>query len=318
MIYHFSKTIYLSRAKYKHPLPIRTQLGWGERLVLEVRAVFNVNRYRRFLGAVSPSITRTPKCNVQLPVKPLQKPPVYSHNFARGNQVAKQTSPLTNMPKRAASTTVVKRSKTSTMTKKKYPMYRPVKVFVGKQAVPKQWFNQHRYVELQNVTLSAGIGKYIFSANGMYDPNISGTGHSPLFYDQMTAMYNHYTVLSSKVSVEIVYNGILAAALYCDDDTSTQSSVNTAAEMPDAVSTLNNGAVNKFPILYQSFNAANTYGPNPQAQDSLQGTITANPSEQLYYVLVLYDSTGPNTTVQTFWKVEYNVVWDEVVTVAQS
>lgn len=224
------------------------------------------------------------------------------------------------MPKRASSstTTVAKKSKTSYMIRKKLPIYRPVKVNLGRQAIPKQLFNTVRYVELVNVTLASGIGKYIFSANALYDPNVSGTGHSPLYFDQLTGMYNHYTVLSSKVSVEICYNGILGASLYCDDDTSTQSSVNTAAEMPGAVSTLTNGAVNKFPVLKQSFNAAATFGPNPQAQDSLQGNATTNPTEQIYYVLVLYDSSGPNTTLQTFWKVEYNVVWDEYVTVTQS
>lgn len=46
----------------------------------------------------------------------------------------------------------------------------------------------------------AGYAEYTYGANCLYDPNISGTGHQPLGFDQMMAFYSRYRVLSSKFS----------------------------------------------------------------------------------------------------------------------
>lgn len=47
----------------------------------------------------------------------------------------------------------------------------------------------------------SGMAWYNFSANGLYDPNITGTGHQPLGFDQMMLMYDHYTVIGAKITV---------------------------------------------------------------------------------------------------------------------
>ncbi len=45
-------------------------------------------------------------------------------------------------------------------------------------------------------------GTYVFAANGLYDPDITGTGHQPMGFDQMMLFYYHYTVLYSKITVK--------------------------------------------------------------------------------------------------------------------
>jgi len=47
----------------------------------------------------------------------------------------------------------------------------------------------------------SGFAIYEFAANGMYDPNITGTGHQPSGFDQMMTLYNHYTVTKSIITV---------------------------------------------------------------------------------------------------------------------
>lgn len=42
---------------------------------------------------------------------------------------------------------------------------------------------------------------HVFSANGMYDPDVTGTGHQPYGFDQYMAQYDHYTVIGSKCTV---------------------------------------------------------------------------------------------------------------------
>lgn len=56
-------------------------------------------------------------------------------------------------------------------------------------------------------TLNPGAGGsisvHVFSANGMYDPDVSGSGHQPRGFDQYMAMYDHYCVIGSKITVMV-------------------------------------------------------------------------------------------------------------------
>lgn len=65
------------------------------------------------------------------------------------------------------------------------------------------------YVE-QVITLNPGIGGipvfHHFSANGLYDPNVTGGGHQPLGFDQVMPMYDHYTVIGSKITITAFNN----------------------------------------------------------------------------------------------------------------
>lgn len=56
-----------------------------------------------------------------------------------------------------------------------------------------------RYAEQFNINPpGSGPVAYTFSANGLFDPNITGIGHQPRGFDQLMALYNHYQVIESK------------------------------------------------------------------------------------------------------------------------
>ena len=59
-----------------------------------------------------------------------------------------------------------------------------------------------------SLTGTAGvISQYVFSANGVYDPNITSTGHQPLGFDTMMLYYEQYTVIESRITVTACGNG---------------------------------------------------------------------------------------------------------------
>lgn len=35
----------------------------------------------------------------------------------------------------------------------------------------------------------------------MYDPDLTGFGHQPYFFDQLTDIYSHYVVIGSKIKI---------------------------------------------------------------------------------------------------------------------
>jgi len=47
---------------------------------------------------------------------------------------------------------------------------------------------------------SAGV-TYVFRLNSLYDPDLTGTGHQPYQYDQLTAIYSRYLVKSAFVDL---------------------------------------------------------------------------------------------------------------------
>ena len=43
---------------------------------------------------------------------------------------------------------------------------------------------------------------YVLSANGLFDPNITGTGHQPRGFDQYMGLYTYYVVVASRITVQ--------------------------------------------------------------------------------------------------------------------
>lgn len=52
-----------------------------------------------------------------------------------------------------------------------------------------------------NPSFGAPTSVYYFRCCSAYDPDATGVGHQPMGYDQLTAMYQKYTVLKSKIYV---------------------------------------------------------------------------------------------------------------------
>jgi len=57
-----------------------------------------------------------------------------------------------------------------------------------------------------NPTASA-IWKNQFRANSVYDPDLTGTGHQPLGFDQWSPFYKHYKVLGAKITATVQNQG---------------------------------------------------------------------------------------------------------------
>lgn len=191
---------------------------------------------------------------------------------------------------------------------------------------PKRILMTHRYCESVALTSTAGvINKYQFSCNGMYDPNITSTGHQPYYFDEMTNLYNHYTVIGSKIKVTVTpasanttgtYVGI-----YKDDDATTTniSDITVLAEQSQkAIRAFNVGATDPV-FLVSKWSAKKTFGGSILGNDNLQGSVSANPAEQTNYTLAVQGfSAGANNSVTFLVEITYIAVWDELKTPAQS
>lgn len=159
---------------------------------------------------------------------------------------------------------------------------------------------------------------YFFSANSLYDPNRSGTGHQPYGRDTYATIYNHYTVLNSKITVTYSQaNGVLNAYTWgvsIEDDVSTTPTYDNWMERPNAKSvllTMNAGAQQK-PIS-KSWNRAERF-PRDDTSLSLSSAMGTSPAEEEFFMLVVQAQTSGTAlgTIYMTVQIEYTAEFYEL------
>lgn len=96
-------------------------------------------------------------------------------------------------------------------TVRNYKVGRPVRTLatvrpvMGVYGLGQSFRTKLKYV--QNVILSStagAVGRNVFSPQNCFDPDVTGTGHQPMYFDQLAAVFNKYKVHGSKIKV--IYN----------------------------------------------------------------------------------------------------------------
>jgi len=190
---------------------------------------------------------------------------------------------------------------------------------------PKKLQMTHKYRERLNFTSGAGTPSYYyFSCNGMYDPNITGTGHQPLYFDQMTVLYDHYTVIGSKITYRIVQTDLTTKAvhisLFLNDETGlTANSLQAISEQSSGVTRLIPQGSTSETFLTKKWSAKATFGGSVLGNDLLAGNASSNPQEQTYFTLGVQcpDLTSAASLIINV-EIDYIAVWDELADVNSS
>lgn len=180
-----------------------------------------------------------------------------------------------------------KRRKPQAITKLKW------KAPIGKSlGFPKNSSVQLRYCSAVSLSDSVGgvLDLHLFSANSIFDPDVTGIGHQPLARDQWASFYNHYKVTSSRMSIKMVNETVqggtpVVSGCYLADDTSVPTSWTTLAEAgrgSSVVTTPANTEAHKLGTRYNSSKFFKKQGVNQSALGALLGS---SPTEQAYFVL---------------------------------
>ncbi len=189
------------------------------------------------------------------------------------------------------------------------------------------------YNELFTVTplTGASLSGYVFSANGLYDPNITSTGHQPSGFDQMMAFYEHYTVTHCKATFcfansKIDQGCLCALAVQAGPSVLSTSAWNQLLEAGNVkYEFLNaggeNGGTNANSRIEYSVNIADFGGVDDlMDREDYRGDVANNPAEQTYFVFYFRTALTQTATdviiVNAFF--EYDAVFTEPRQVAES
>lgn len=193
---------------------------------------------------------------------------------------------------------------------------------------PQEIITKLKYVD--NITLSSSsfsISKNAFKMNSIFDPDVTGVGHQPLYTDQFSPVYNRYTVLGSKLTVMFTSNTPTTTAsssivgVVGDDDGTTSSTLTAIQEANKcdwtALSNSYQGAGT--PMCAVTYSPERDLGLSPD-DDTVSASVTADPSAAYYASVFASDLNGSATATIVFAlvEIEYTVKFSRPKTIAQS
>lgn len=179
------------------------------------------------------------------------------------------------------------------------------------------------------VSLDPAVGlpaDYVFSLNSLYDPDVTGIGHQPYGFDQLMALYNHYTVVGARVMCSVAPSREIPCwfgLVIKDDSLSLASSVpEYIRERPGAHFKLiaKQGSQSAEQLILP-WSAKGFFKKRAIVGDSLyRGSVNTGPQEQAYVHIVMMPQENVSDILSTVVQVdiEYYAVFTEPQTLANS
>lgn len=156
---------------------------------------------------------------------------------------------------------------------------------------------------------SGSANAQVFSINGLFDPDITGSGGQPMSFDQAMSFFNHYTVHSARIRCTLANDSAslrATAGLFVSGSATVTTSVETLLENGDgAVQMLEfAGAMGSSCSFTRKVNCGRFQSVDDVMDDpNMRGDSASNPTEQMYFHLVVFN----NTTAATV-QCEYNAI----------
>lgn len=174
-----------------------------------------------------------------------------------------------------------------------------------------------RYVQLQN-ELDVGVGgiavSQVYSLTSLYDPYTSGTGHQPIGYDEMMAMYDHYTVIGARARVRFNQENYTANNMIVAISVQPTSTVSTGL-----TNTIENGLCKWTTLapsegggsqatLVMPFSAKKYFNRNVMNEKDHQGSVGSSPNENAYLHVTVKPSESGVDPLKVFYHIEIDYI----------
>lgn len=188
----------------------------------------------------------------------------------------------------------------------------------------------HDYVA--NITIpvaaAAGTGQlYTFRANGMFDPDYTGTGHQPLYRDEMAAKYKYYTVLKATcmASFDPADTGTCNFMVLCTTDLTPEKVYAETALEEYQYTVPQRPSYHSSTIVRRAFcDVAKIWKTTKKgilADDTFRTPAGSDPAGSIIYFHILAFPLDPTTTLSARLcqvRIRYLALWREVDSIVGS
>ncbi len=148
------------------------------------------------------------------------------------------------------------------------------------------------YTELVTlVNNSASVGIQQFCLNDLFDPNFTGSGAQPLWFDQLSSLYNRYRVYASAIHVRVMCpttDGTTYGRVCLAPSAATAASLSYAdiEAMPRAKFTaISADGISAVTMTHAATVSEVAGVKDVEGADRLQAQVSASPSERVLWVL---------------------------------
>lgn len=193
----------------------------------------------------------------------------------------------------------------------------------GTYGFPNQVITKIRYCDMIRLSSAFGaIGFNSFCANGIFDPDITGVGHQPMWRDNFAAIYDQYVVLGSKITVHFTpvtsaQNFVVGCLV--DDDSTFSTVLDNKMESNNSSWILLSALGSEGVTLAQVF-APSMFGVKAKDDGASSTSVGANPTEQITFGIWTHctDATVATASVDCTIEIEYTVKFAETSTQVQN
>lgn len=194
----------------------------------------------------------------------------------------------------------------------------------GKPGFPDMFVTTLDYVS--NGTFAGGVPTptaQVFLANSLYDPDSTGTGHQPKYYDQLIAVYGKYLVYGCKYELE-VNNGATTGAYGVVTFTETDVSSRTVEALAEGRygKTFNLGPLtgNGTKTIKGYMSMAKLMGQPDLDSDNTQYSVTSSSPADGAFLIIKVASVDGVSNANVYWriKITYYCKFKELLDPSQS
>lgn len=188
---------------------------------------------------------------------------------------------------------------------------------------PDRLVTKLKYHTLGTLTSTSGaVGTYQWRWNSTFDPDITNTGHQPLYRDTYASLYDQYAVVSASAIIKVVNTNTapFICGVVTDDDASPSTNLDTLCEQNHGEHTLlppQTGALSAHTFRVK-WNCKSVLGIDPFSSELYKTAVGSNPTEQSDLTLWAATSDASTNTLLFEATIVQEVLWTELSTPTQS
>lgn len=174
---------------------------------------------------------------------------------------------------------------------------------ISKQPVAERYFTQLRYCENLSFAVSAPNTLYVYQyRSGLFDPDVTGTGHQPLYRDTFASLYNRYRVYGIKYYATAKSGtaiDLTSMFIRHNSDSTTETNQYVLRERQDGKSKVFGGPQAQPARLKGYMSVPKVFGISKQefiGDDQFQSLVSTDPAK-LGYLQFYVTTTGGSTVI---------------------
>lgn len=201
----------------------------------------------------------------------------------------------------------------------------------GITGFPQELRTTLRYSDVVVLTSTVGsVSTYSFRLNSLYDPDFTGTGHQPYYFDQFAALYQRYCVKGAKITAKFSHivnainvtqpSGPTVVGITTDDDGAIATTITTAMEETNTTSDFLNNALggNNVKTLSKTYSPMTDLGLS-ETNDSIVSAVNANPTRPWFANVWMAEAgLASPTSVAVKIEIVFDAVFSEIRNIAGS